>query len=153
MKSSGFDGGLCYAVTQTKATEAQQVRHSANRDSNDYIDERVLFEKNGGKADKDSADGEEYAPTGGAETGNVPGSAPNCYRPNHMQGGANIGIGVKLIEGNHKTGKKIVSRQNIWTQILYSGPKKKYHQSNGIGDDHKADQAAICPEIKKTVYR
>lgn len=94
----------------------------------------MLLHKYRGKGNQQRHSHKGGPPQGCPEPFRIPRAKGHRHRTYHMQGRADIGIGIKRIEARNKTGQEIIPFKLRWPQQLTGWINRIYHRRHRIGN-------------------
>ena len=94
------------------------IHQQGYRDCSDHIHKGMLLQKYGGKGNQNSKYKCKHFDRRMFQSPGMPGAEAHAERSDHMQAGADIGIGIKAIEPGYDPGQDIIPGKFRYPQLL-----------------------------------
>ena len=110
----------------------------------------MLLEEKGGEADGSGRQGTPQLPAPASEAAAVPQAEVRRQGPHHVEGGADIRVGVEGIEPGGETGQDVVPGEDRGPQILAVGEDQVDEHRHPVGEDeepHHPPEGRDIPEV------
>ena len=137
------------------AGKAELIGDETDGQGRQNVQHRVLLHEQGGDTDQQRGQGKGQLPAPMGQPPAMPGGEHHRQRADHMDGGADVGIGIELIEAGNEGCQQVIPGEGRRAQVLAGGPDQVHKEGGTVCKGDEMHQEAYkllknCDKINFT---